>query len=146
MLASVPVGQLSSLVTIAVHGDSRFDHNLIPRYQGDYVQKPYCQDILMPETDGGKMIAVIRTDTGETVKIPFEFDGKTVTISKGEPVPTTGVWLYTRGVEEKRIVHSRSSSTELSTDPPKEFMWMPGGVSTIEATCDGKPIRMMVEI
>jgi len=145
MLASVPVGQLSSLVTTAVLGDSRFDHNLIPRYQGDYVQKPYCQDILMPETDGGKMIAVIRTDTGETVKIPFEFDGKTVTISKGEPVPTTGVWLYTRGVEEKRIVHSRSSSTELSTDPPKEFMWMPGGVSTIEATCDGKPIRMTVE-
>lgn len=151
MTGKPSLSTLQQLVTQAIKDDDRWDtdsHGYPEGSPNDW--EPYCIDILTPDDDGA-MTAVIRTDDGRTCKHGFSFDGETVTMDEGDSTPTTGYYVYTRKPKSepikklKGLVHCRVASTEFTDDPPSEFMWMPGGVSTIVCTVDGKPIRMTVE-
>jgi hypothetical protein len=55
------------------------------------------------------------------------------------------------GASAANIIHCRDSgvaiakSTKWTADVPAEFQWMPGGVTTITASFNGKPIELTVE-
>lgn len=152
MTGKPSLSTLQQLVTQAIRDDERWDtdsHGYPEGSPNDW--EPYCIDILTPDDDGA-MTAVIRTDDGRTCKHGFSFDGASVTMDEGDSTPTTGYYVYTRKPKPasapqkpKGLVHCRSASTEFEDEPPSEFMWMPGGVSTIVCTVDGKPIRMTVK-
>ncbi len=48
-------------------------------------------------------------------------------------------------VQAKDAIHCKASGTQLAEELPNTFQWMPGGVTTIQASYNGAPIELTVE-
>ncbi len=151
-------GTLTQRVNQSIQGDARWDNGKRGSIDGRYFYGPYCMDILVPDDDG-RLCAVIRTNDDKTVKHYFEWDGEMVTLADGDSEETEMTSVYASQVKEREskmknlvtiygdMILARHASAEFEPDKalPKEFMWMPGGVTTVEATFNGRPIQITVE-
>lgn len=70
-------------------------------------------------------------------KLAGYFKGKTAAV---ESKATTSGYASI-----KDIIHCASSTATFDVDPPAEFMWMPGGTTTINAAWNGRPIELTVQ-
>jgi hypothetical protein len=48
-------------------------------------------------------------------------------------------------VKAKDTIHCKETGSEISETAPSEFQWMPGGIHTIKASFNGRPIELTVD-